>query len=290
MLGGDGGDELFGAALLSARRPPARRTSAAGADARPRAAGRAATVPRAGRSPGSSARWPWPALCPIACTTSCDDRSPAVSTPDWLRPQAVRDLLASDDPLAWKRLDGPRWWAHVAHGLTRGVEEAGVFEHQRRRAALAGLEARHPLFDLDLLELAPAPAAVGAPSTVIATAPCCARDGGPAPRRGAAAPQKAWFDSLIVDCLAGPDARGPDATAHRPHRRARRLRRPRRDAAHAARQRPRPSVRSFSLDAPGAGGCHGRVLAAHPSAGGEETLRAELQASAPRVTLRSVSI
>ena len=55
---------------------------------------------------------------------------------------------------AWKRLDGPRWWAQPAHGLTRGVEEIGIFEHQRQRAALAGVQARHPLLDPDLLELA----------------------------------------------------------------------------------------------------------------------------------------
>ena len=63
-------------------------------------------------------------------------------------------MRETDDPLAWKRLDGPLWWAHVAHGLTSVVQETGVFEDHRRRAASAGLEARHPLFDLELLELA----------------------------------------------------------------------------------------------------------------------------------------
>ena len=125
--------------------------------------------------------------------------------PPWLLPRTRRYLSESEDPLAWKRLDGPRWWAHTAHGLTRGVEETGVFEHQRRRAALAGLNARHPLFDLDLVEL-------GLRIPPRATFDCHLSR----PQlRGAMAdslpdsvrlrPAKAWFDSLIVDCLTGPD-------------------------------------------------------------------------------------
>ena len=125
--------------------------------------------------------------------------------PGWLRPEATRDLLDSDDPLAWKRLDGPRWWASIAYGLTRGIEETGVFEHQRRRAASAGLQARHPLFDLDLVEL-------GLRQPPLATFDRYRNR--PVLRAGMAGllpdavrlrPGKAWFDSVIVDCLAGPD-------------------------------------------------------------------------------------
>jgi len=125
--------------------------------------------------------------------------------PSWLRVKATRDLLESDDPLAWKRLDGPRWWAGIAYGLTRGIEETGVFEHQRRRAASAGLQARHPLFDLDLVEL-------GLRQPPLATFDRYRNR--PVLRAGMAGllpdavrlrPGKAWFDSVIVDCLAGPD-------------------------------------------------------------------------------------
>jgi asparagine synthase (glutamine-hydrolysing) len=125
--------------------------------------------------------------------------------PTWLRRTAARDLLASDDPLAWKRLEGPRWWANIAHGLTRGIEEAGVFEQRRRRAATAGLEARHPLLDLDLVELGlrQPPAATfdrnrNRPVLRAAMA-------GLLPDSVRLRPGKAWFDSLIVDCLTGPD-------------------------------------------------------------------------------------
>jgi asparagine synthase (glutamine-hydrolysing) len=126
-------------------------------------------------------------------------------TPRWLLAGARRELLDSEDPLEWKRLDGPRWWAHTAHGLTRGVEETGVFEHQRRRAALAGLEARHPLFDLDLLELAlrqPPEASLDPHRNRPLLRASMA---GLLPDSVRMRPAKAWFESLIVDCLSGPD-------------------------------------------------------------------------------------
>jgi hypothetical protein len=127
--------------------------------------------------------------------------------PAWLAPGAARALLDSDDSSAWRQLDGPRWWAHAAHGLTRGVEETGVFEHQRLRGRLVGIESRHPFFDLDLLEL----------SLMLAPELSLDRHRNRPLLRAAAKgllpdsvrmrPAKAWFDSLIVDCLTGPDAR-----------------------------------------------------------------------------------
>ncbi len=189
MLGGDGGDELFGARLyvLADRLRgghPLRALELAlelpGAGDRPPAsAGR-----ESARVPG---RWlePFPMHCtapPGATHRGSDGR------PRGCAPRAARDLVESDDPLAWKRLDGPRWWAHTAHGLTRGVEETGVFEHQRRRAALAGLEARHPLFDLDLRRAGP-PAAPRGDAGPLPKPPGAAREHGrPATRLGAPAP------------------------------------------------------------------------------------------------------
>lgn len=123
----------------------------------------------------------------------------------WLRPALARDLRRGDDPLAWKRLDGPRWWAQVAHGLTRGVEETGVFEHQRRRAASAGLQARHPLFDLELVELClrlpPSATFDRHRSRPVLRAAM----GGLLPDAVRLRPEKALFDSLLLDCLAGAD-------------------------------------------------------------------------------------
>jgi len=203
-LGGDGGDEVFGPRVfvladrlrsLHPRQALALALELPGAGDRParrqviRVLGNWALM---GAVPGGvhSALW----------------RSMVRGTaPHWMRPEAARDLVESDDPHAWKRLDGPRWWAHTAYGLTRGMEEAGIFEHQRRRAALAGLEARHPLLDLDLVELAlrlPPEASLDRyrnrpllRASMVGLLPDSVR----------MRPAKAWFDSLIVDCLSGPD-------------------------------------------------------------------------------------
>jgi asparagine synthase (glutamine-hydrolysing) len=204
MLGGDGGDEVFGvpAYLLAdtlreghpveavrlarelpgaGEHPPRRQlarilATVAGAGALPHRTHRLLRRPTAGRH-----------------------------APGWLAPSARRDLLASQDPFAWKRLDGPRWWASTAHGLTRGIEELGLFEHHRQRAASAGLQARHPLLDLDLAELA------------LRTPPRVSFDphrnrpvlraalAGVLPDTVRQRPGKARFDTLIIDSLSGPD-------------------------------------------------------------------------------------
>ena len=129
----------------------------------------------------------------------------ARDAPSWLRPEITRDLLDSDDPLAWKRLDGPRWWANIAHGLTRGIEEGAVFEHQRQGAASAGLEARHPLFDLDLVELGLRQPALATFNRYRNRPVLRAAMAGTLPDAVRLRPEKALFDSVLIDSLAGPD-------------------------------------------------------------------------------------
>jgi asparagine synthase (glutamine-hydrolysing) len=207
----------------------------------------------------------------------------------WLAPTVRRDLAHDADPLAWKRLDGPRWWAYDAHTLTRGVEELGVFENHRRRAALAGIESRHPLFDLDLLEL-------GLRQPPLATfdpwrdRPLLrASMDGLLPDAVRTRPTKALFDSLLIACLTGPDG----AAIHRL------LSNP------AARLRDyvdMPSMRRTLLDRPPGeeGGFRWmyqlwRLATAEcwlriQEDGSAEGLSAELGASSARVRLRAVSI
>ncbi|HWO84475.1 MAG TPA: asparagine synthase-related protein, partial [Solirubrobacterales bacterium] len=159
---------------------------------RRREAAMIANLAVAGAMPPRPAGWvlPW-----------ADDGAPAYLT----RPTRRR-LHRSDDLDSWKRLEGPRWWTSVAHGVSYGIESTGVFEHQRRRAAMAGLEARHPILDLDLVELAlrQPPERTLDPRfsrPVLRTAMA-----GLLPDSVRLRPQKALFESVIVSTLEGPDA------------------------------------------------------------------------------------
>ncbi len=203
-LGGDGGDELFGArAHLLADRLRAGHPLESIALAR--------ELPGAGDRPARRdvarmvAEVAVLGALPYGLHRTLRAPFARRDVPSWLLPATAQDLLASQDALAWKGFAGPRWWAEVAHGLTRGVEEIGVFEHQRRRAASAGLQARYPLFDLDLLELS------------LRLPPLATFDryrsrpllrdamAGLLPDAVRLRPQKALFDSVLLDCLDGAD-------------------------------------------------------------------------------------
>ena len=204
MLGGDGGDELFGArTYLLADRLCAGHPVEAVRLAR--------ELPGAGYGPGrrAEARMVGTMAVMGALPYRLHEalRRPLAGrrAPGWLRPEATRNLLASEDPLAWKRLDGPRWWANIAYGLTRGIDEDGIFEHQRQGAALAGLEARHPLFDLDLLELGLRQPPLATFDRYLNRPVLRAGMAGLLPDSVRLRPHKAFFDSLLVDSLVGPD-------------------------------------------------------------------------------------
>jgi asparagine synthase (glutamine-hydrolysing) len=204
-LGGDGGDELFGArSQLAADRLRAGHPRQALALVR--------ELPGAGDHPprrevarifaNTALAGALPYRLHGALTRHSTARGGA---PAWLRSQLAHDLRHSDDQLAWKRLDGPRWWAETAHGLTRGVEETGVFEHQRRRAASAGLQARHPLFDLELVELCLRLPPAATFDRYRSRPVLRAAMGGMLPDSVRLRPQKALFDSLLIDCLTDGD-------------------------------------------------------------------------------------
>ena len=61
-------------------------------------------------------------------------------------------LFETDDPWRWKTPAAPRWWAFLADLLTRQAEELGIREYFRRRGRMVGVESRHPLGDLQLME------------------------------------------------------------------------------------------------------------------------------------------
>lgn len=203
MLGGDGGDEVFaprGYALADAMRRGqprralrlARRLPGAGPHVgRRREAAMVARLGLMGAMPARPAGWPplWG----------------GDGVPAYLTRSTRRRLRRSDDPDGWKRLGGPRWWANAAHGIVYGIEATGVYEHQRRLGRLAGLETRHPMLDLDLVELAlrqPPEQTLDPRFTrpVLREAMT-----GLLPDSVRLRPQKALFESLIVATLRGPD-------------------------------------------------------------------------------------
>ncbi len=202
MLDGEGGDELFGLSpflladrLVAGRLPSMVRLAGAfpgSATARARA--------RRLRRFGLAAALPAPAHDLLHRA-----RGSARFAPPWMRPEVADVWLATQDFLAWKRLPGPRWHAYLVYAVVLGGAPALVYEQARRRAAQAGVAARHPLVDPDVIEL------------VLGTDPELAFDARfnrPLLRDAAAGllpdevrlrPAKSSFDTLFHAALRGPD-------------------------------------------------------------------------------------
>lgn len=69
-----------------------------------------------------------------------------------LAPDAARQVREHHDELAWKKdRTGPLWWAFKASLLVQGRERVGLPDYLRHRAAMAGMEARPPFLDLELV-------------------------------------------------------------------------------------------------------------------------------------------
>jgi asparagine synthase (glutamine-hydrolysing) len=204
MLSGEGGDELFGsrflltADLLRAGRLPAAVSFARGL---PEAGGRAPRRVLArvlwgfglAGVPSARAETVWRRL-----------RLGTGRAPHWATAETAR-LLRQDRAPSWRAADAPRWWAHLTDALTEGVHGFGLLDHVRRRTEMAGLEARHPLLDLDLFEL------------MMRVPPELCSEGdltrpllreamrGMTPDAVRLRPDKSVFDFLVTDALTGPE-------------------------------------------------------------------------------------
>ncbi len=140
---------------VSRRGPSAAAATALGMATRPPASLARQQSAAASRLAGVRGRRPSWRCCRPACTTRVRRRrDPGRYAPAWLRPGLARQYRDTHDPWRWKRLDGPRWWASLADTLTRGRETADIADYLRRRGRMGGLEARSPLLDLRLVELA----------------------------------------------------------------------------------------------------------------------------------------
>jgi asparagine synthase (glutamine-hydrolysing) len=201
MLDGEGGDELFGAAVfLLADRLRGGRVGEAFRLAR--------DVPGAGPSPSRRfllsllyhhgiAAFLAPAL-----TRRTVGRA---AVPRWLRRADARLFARSWDPQPWRGLEGPRWWAQLAHAVTRGPDLIGFWDYYQRRGRAAGIPAHHPFLDLDLIELVlRLPPQHGFDPNL--SRPLLRRAmRGIMPEEVLARRDKCYFDALLVDSLAIDD-------------------------------------------------------------------------------------
>jgi hypothetical protein len=71
--------------------------------------------------------------------------------PAWLGQRAAAALAQAPPPHPER--DAPRWWSALSDGIL-GPGSRLLHDVSRRHAALAGLVPRHPLLDVDLVELA----------------------------------------------------------------------------------------------------------------------------------------
>jgi hypothetical protein len=117
----------------------------------------------------------------------------------------VDAFMDTDTKSHWKRLSGPRWWAHLVDRVTRGSAAAMTYDHVRRRAALSGIEARHPLVDVDVIEYV---------LTVTPELNYDTRFSRPLMREAMEGflpdevrlrPTKSTFDAIFHEAVAGPD-------------------------------------------------------------------------------------
>jgi asparagine synthase (glutamine-hydrolysing) len=205
LLDGMAGDEMFGLApaLLADR---IRRGDVLGA------------VRLVGRLPGARARLPARTVARVLYHSGIKGALPGGPArlrqrldrrrgagPAWLRPELSTALRETSPPGDWKQPGAPRWWSYVVATTVFGPGPSLGFDDVRRRYGLVGATARHPIADVDLLEL------VLSLPPELAYHPDHSRPllraavDGLLPDRVRLRAGKSHFDGPFHDSLAGPD-------------------------------------------------------------------------------------
>jgi asparagine synthetase B (glutamine-hydrolysing) len=74
------------------------------------------------------------------------------SMPNYLTSSSARLVVDTDSARNWKTVPAPRWWAEKMYLLAVDRQASGISAYVRQRAALSGLTARPPLFDVPVME------------------------------------------------------------------------------------------------------------------------------------------
>ena len=154
MLDGEGGDELFGAdPYLAATYVRRGQLSAAWSLCRQvpgiGSAPRCRDIARAFKLLALRGAVPYWLSHRRRALRSMDELAPA-----WLASWGAKAFAGTFDPWIWKRSPAPLWWAHLARTLTWSREELWLCDYLRQLGAISGLDRRHPLLDVELVELA----------------------------------------------------------------------------------------------------------------------------------------
>ncbi len=204
MLDGEGGDEIFGLSPYLIADYVRRGRVRGAAELVTRVPGGGNVTPRVTR------RWlryyGARALAPAwAHALSRRVRPNERHVQPWFPPRLARTFVDSSDAAAWKRIGGPRWWAYLVNATTRGMGPALAYDHIRRRGALSGVRSRHPIVDVDVIEL------ILSLPPELAFHPEHSRPlvreamRGLMPEQVRLRPTKSSFDAVFHAALAGPD-------------------------------------------------------------------------------------
>ncbi len=205
MLDGEGGDELFGCSpRLLADLMLSGNVRQLIAEAR--------RIP--GMGPNPKRRWVWRAFLEYAVRAALPPalharaRSLRNSSdgPAWLSEEARQMLDGDSDQDAWKRLDGPRWWASLAYSLVDGPDLMAAQDEGGRAGGLRGFDVAHPWRDLALVNLILSlpPQLAFDPNLDRPLAREAVR--GLVPDSVRLSQHKPFFNDVLDDALAGPDS------------------------------------------------------------------------------------